>query len=409
MATPLTPMEQGGTWATPSEEVTFLDGVAESPRATYDAPSMSDRGTYPIHRVTVTEAPENAPVVMIVGGQHGNEPASREGALRWVRDLAYTTEPAWVDLLGRARFVAIPTANPHGTALASRYTPLNPTGVVDINRDHLAHVLAESRLIATTIRDYRPVLVVDMHEIPTANMQTVMLKESHITPADDGLKVIGREIAGAVKAALDAEGIPHAPYAQSTDPTTLNNNAALRGTQCILLETPTIMGGVGVDGAVRVGYHALMVNAIMGWLSTNLDALAEVTRGARDRYTARGVSRSEPFVADGVVINPAPVSYRNLATWPAQLDRLGIVGTTGEVSMIQPAMPLIPYVLDPESSHRLTEATRHAPPLPAAPTLAAPGTPKAVRANVNGEVREVTLIRMGTEDGPVTIWESAAQ
>ena len=126
---------------------------------------MSQRGE-PILGLLVTRAagtePANLdtsgrPTVVLVGQQHGDEPAGSEALLVISRELAHgLLEP----LLDRINVVVVPRANPDGAAVGTRVT----ANGVDMNRDHLLLNTPEARALAKVVNDYRPILVVDAHE-----------------------------------------------------------------------------------------------------------------------------------------------------------------------------------------------------------------------------------------------------
>lgn len=97
------------------------------------------------------------PTVVLIGQQHGNEPAGSEALLVISRELAQgLLEP----LLDRINVVVVPRANPDGAAAGTRVT----ANGVDMNRDHLLLHTPEARALAQVVNDYRPILVVDAHE-----------------------------------------------------------------------------------------------------------------------------------------------------------------------------------------------------------------------------------------------------
>ncbi|PUA96284.1 zinc carboxypeptidase [Acidovorax sp. 107] len=97
------------------------------------------------------------PTVVLIGQQHGDEPAGSEALLVLSRELAQgLLEP----LLDRINVVVVPRANPDGAEVATRVT----ANGVDMNRDHLLLNTPEARAVAQVINDYRPILVVDAHE-----------------------------------------------------------------------------------------------------------------------------------------------------------------------------------------------------------------------------------------------------
>ncbi|MBK8865949.1 MAG: peptidase M14 [Betaproteobacteria bacterium] len=99
------------------------------------------------------------PTVLLVGQQHGDEPAGAEALLAVARLLA---TPAWAVLLDRIDVVVLPRANPDGAALGLRWGRHG----VDINRDHLRLSSPEARAIGLLVRAYRPLVVADLHEYP---------------------------------------------------------------------------------------------------------------------------------------------------------------------------------------------------------------------------------------------------
>lgn len=97
------------------------------------------------------------PTVLLVGQQHGDEPAGAEALLVVVRELA---QGSMTPLLDRINVVIVPRANPDGSAENKRVTKDG----LDMNRDHLLLQTPEAQALARLARDYRPVVVVDAHE-----------------------------------------------------------------------------------------------------------------------------------------------------------------------------------------------------------------------------------------------------
>jgi hypothetical protein len=96
------------------------------------------------------------PTVLVLGQQHGNEPAGGEAALALADELAGPRAA----LLEQANVLIVPRANPDGAAAFSRTSAEG----IDINRDHLLLHSPEARLLAIVAREYRPHVVLDLHE-----------------------------------------------------------------------------------------------------------------------------------------------------------------------------------------------------------------------------------------------------
>ena len=83
---------------------------------------------------------------------HGNEASGRESCFTMARQLAFTQDPAILDMLSKITVLIMPSSNPDGRALNQRG---NSTGQ-DLNRDHALIEQAETKAQAQLIRDYTP-------------------------------------------------------------------------------------------------------------------------------------------------------------------------------------------------------------------------------------------------------------
>ncbi|MES2364101.1 MAG: M14 family metallopeptidase [Pseudomonadota bacterium] len=97
------------------------------------------------------------PTVLLVGQQHGNEPAGSEAMLVIARELS---QGLLQPMLERINVVIVPRANPDGAASDQRVTDSG----IDMNRDHLLLNTPEAQSLAKLARDYHPTVVVDAHE-----------------------------------------------------------------------------------------------------------------------------------------------------------------------------------------------------------------------------------------------------
>ncbi len=112
-------------------------------------------------RSAETDAPallrDGRPTVLLVGQQHGDEPAGAEALIVICQQLA---QGPLRSLLDRINVIVLPRANPDGAAGQRRVT----AGGIDANRDHLLLRTPEAQAQALLVRDYRPMVVVDAHE-----------------------------------------------------------------------------------------------------------------------------------------------------------------------------------------------------------------------------------------------------
>ena len=99
------------------------------------------------------------PTVLLIGQQHGDEPASAEALLVVASELA---SGSLQGLLDRINVLVLPRVNPDG---AARGQAAAANGV-DLDTDHLLLSTPEARAVAQLARDYRPLVVIDAHEYP---------------------------------------------------------------------------------------------------------------------------------------------------------------------------------------------------------------------------------------------------
>lgn len=161
-------------FTTNAELTQWLRDLAQSPspqgsHATLLELGLSQRGT-PLWAMVLARAPDarpdtleasKRPTVVLIGQQHGDEPASSEALLLVAQELAQgLLEP----LLAHLNVIVVPRANPDG-AEAGTHTTANG---VDLDTDHLVLNTPEAQALAALVRDYRPILVLDAHEFPVA-------------------------------------------------------------------------------------------------------------------------------------------------------------------------------------------------------------------------------------------------
>ncbi len=169
---PQTGFEQTGTWTTHEDELAFLQELVDTAvnPVTIEQVGTTAQGR-PLHQLalglgaTPNAVPRTMPTVMVLGSQHGNEPAGREASLKLLRDIAFADlgDPSNADLARILRdqtILVVPSANPDGRAAGSR---ANSRGF-DINRDHLALVTEEARAFADVILEWEPFMALDLHE-----------------------------------------------------------------------------------------------------------------------------------------------------------------------------------------------------------------------------------------------------
>lgn len=97
------------------------------------------------------------PTVLLIGQQHGDEPAGSEALLVIARELA---QGLLQPLLEKINVVIVPRANPDGAASQQHAT----ANGLDMSRDQLLLNAPETQALARLKSDYQPTVVLDAHE-----------------------------------------------------------------------------------------------------------------------------------------------------------------------------------------------------------------------------------------------------
>ena len=242
------------------------------------------------------------PTVLVIGQQHGNEPAGGEAALALAWQLAATSRAA---ILDRVNVLIVPRANPDG---AFHFVRGLADGA-DVNRDHLLEATPEGRALGRVFVDFQPDVVLDCHEF---GVKTRWLEKFGGLQRHDALiqyatvSNLPPALAAAaertfreplVKALADAGLSSSWYYASSYNmqdlvvsmggvvPDTGRNIAGLRNAVSFLIETR----GVGIGRAHfkrRVQTHLIAMNSMIDSAAANAPALLSTLRSIREDVAA---------------------------------------------------------------------------------------------------------------------------
>ena len=105
------------------------------------------------------EAAVDRPAVLLIGQQHGDEPATSEALMVIAQRLVAAPLTAVLD---RVDVVVLPRANPDGAANGRHATPSG----IDLDSDHLLLRTPEAQAQAQLVREFRPIAVIDLQEFP---------------------------------------------------------------------------------------------------------------------------------------------------------------------------------------------------------------------------------------------------
>ena len=291
----------------------------------------------PIEALAFTRPPPSPavarrPTVVLLAGQHGDEPAGTEALIVVAQDLA---SGRLANILERVDVVVLPRANPDGAAAFTR----NAADGTDVNRDHLLLSSPEARAIAKLMVDVAPIVVLDLHEYPVSPVFTAKFGGVQRFDALIQYATVANLPAFVTKAAeewfrvpliagLRGAGMSVDWYStMSTDPSdrTLTmgsvgpqvgrNTSGLRNAVSLLVETRG--GGMGrVDLKRRVNTHVTAVANVLTSAARHADDLVKL-RQFVERDTIAQACRGD------VVLEAAPT--------PSEYTTQMLDPTTGDV------------------------------------------------------------------------------
>lgn len=411
----ITPFEASGhtEWTTLEEEEDLYQVLNATGRLTVEVlgPASPPRDSRLVRRVTVDlpNTPHDAPSVLFVGLQHGNEPVGREILLSTIRDLAETTDPAMLDLLSRCRFHFIPTANP---SAFPDWRAVYGQGGANMNREHLSLALAESQYMQQTITDLDPVAVLDFHEhfAPVDNRFRIEFLPGEHPMGDSPVDALSSELMTAIQERLDSDDIEHGLYSPaSTNVYVLRGATSIQGRMFLLVETPARENIISPQ--TRFQWYTIARDEILGWFAEHIEEASTTVAEGK----VRQAFRTDPFdLTNGQVLDPPPAAYTFPAPPPHHFEVFGLGYTEADgivtVHMEQPGRAMIPYLLDPDAPDPIVPAVRvAAPPLP--PLDPADAHPPldladalAMRVQLNGHTYDALQIRTIFNGRIVKVW-----
>ncbi|WP_227002617.1 M28 family peptidase [Salicibibacter kimchii] len=378
---PTTGFEDSGgeEWTSHEDELAFLEEVAEqSERMTYSeiGTSLEDR---PLHLVKIgaPEPPSDEEVtdgnnMLVIGSQHGNEPAGQEMALQLLRDLAFTEDPELVEQLNEATIMFIPTANPDGRVADIR----GNANEVDINRDHLNLEEPEVQGIAGVLEEFSPDITVDAHERPSAtgdpDMEMQWVRNLNV---DDPLRELNEEmVEDNLRPDVEEAGFSTGLYGDATESTL--------GLETVLSQMVGLRHGLGLltesageqDPEYRVEAQMETLESTLEFYHERMEDITAAVNEAPDRKATDGEEQNEPFYLDGAdirepdesdILDPHACGYmlhtsqaedleRHIDAFSLETEDVSEHGVF--VSMGQPMMTVVPFLMDEEATYNEVSA-----------------------------------------------------
>lgn len=357
MTPPQTQIEIDGSNTTMAQEEALLDQIAAETSATVTIAGHSVEGL-PIRCMSIGNA--DGPALLVVSGQHGTETRSREGVFQFLRDVAYSEDPAVLAALAEHQVVVIPTVNPDGLG-----TVRNNANDIDINRDYLNLTQPEARAVFGVLSAVRPLITYDAHE-SASGAGTWQPLPSLRPDTHPDLSAASVALLDTINGQVTMEGWTVSPY-----PLDQYSWVALGNVACnfhgfgILGESSANWSGA--DRYVRAWLHRNAAHTSLLWLHEHREDL----EAARAASILAAEAPDVPVVipdrpgAGGTRTTPEPFTTANVAGYelyepiPAHLlDAHGIVATDTFVSVQQEARAAVVALCDPASLFRVVTASR---------------------------------------------------
>ena len=260
------------------------------------------------------------PAVVVVAGQHGDEPAGTEALIVVAQDLASGRSER---ILDRVDVVLVPRANPDGAARFQR----GAADGADINRDHLLLNTPEAQAHARLLVEFEPIVVLDLHEYAVGGAFVekfdalqrfdVLLQAASVANLPPFVGKAAEEwFRQPLVANLRTAGLSADWYATtSANPADRKlsmggvgaqigrNAAGLRHSVSLVVETRG--GGLGrIDLKRRVQSHVVAVNSVLANAATRAGDLVKL-RQFVDRETAARACQGEAVLEAA----PTPSEY----------------------------------------------------------------------------------------------------
>lgn len=373
MAFPTTSFEDSAAdfpaWTPLAEEATFLAAVAaETSRVSVSELSTTAQGRSIWEaRIGYPNAPTDQELkdkdcLFIIAAMHGNEPSGRESALQFIRDLGATADAGLIAYLTDHPVIVMPTTSPDARAANTR---LNSFGR-DPNHQFVDFMDAESRAMGSVLRDYRPAIVVDLHEKPNGSAIDVETLWPTIDEAHASIASLGSALNTFVRDDLTVAGYTNSNYSDGTKVARIvRNNTALRNRIALLVENYGQGATDGITSKAAAAASLRVLNTVVDWHIANEATIASTLVSV----DAETVEDGQNLVAViDPAINPGPAGYRlteaQVATVSLQLDLMGLevqdlwYGGYSFVSMAQETKRQAPFLLDALSDYNVVSGTR---------------------------------------------------
>lgn len=302
--------------------------------------------------------------LIITGGVHRAEDASREMVMMKTRDMAYNYNGKYNDFFERYTIYAIPTVNPETTTR-------NNAQRLNINRDAYDLETTEMPLLMKFVNEKNPHIYIDFHERSgTADMKLEFIDPSNLdSNSEASIKKSSAEMELYIRDILETKGYATSIYPQGIiGPGMTVAAAALMGA---ITSTPETH--IEIPWENRVSGQKETFDSLISWCMNNQVLIRNTKIGfqnnfikPRDNFVLLNgdneyylpATKKTIKVPNGYIIDENEDFSKWVETYGIEIDENDFV------PIEQKAGRLLPHLLDPESDKAVVSAVRVEPPEP---------------------------------------------
>lgn len=216
---------------------------------------------------------------MIMAGQHGDEVASREAVLIWLREMLESTDPTLATWLTNNCILVVPCVNVDNIGV-TRHT-VNDS---DLNRNWVSRSTPEVTAAASVFGLYNVLVCIDAHEGGITGTPMMKIDVSPSPEVHNDIKAVNTSLYNAVWDAFVAAGKPIGQYTATAPDLTwaINQIPAVMHAAALLLESPSLLqpNMYSPDPQMRIDTHLLSFRTAFTHFRANQAAYASAKAAA---------------------------------------------------------------------------------------------------------------------------------
>lgn len=345
-----TQYEIDGNWSSNEYGDTVVQSIADETNAVLDVIGQSYESR-DIYRLTIGTGDR---LLIVTGGVHRSEPASREMVLMKARDVCYNSNGNYTSYLNNHKIMFIPTVSPDVE------TRNNAQGL-NINRDAYALETPEMQALMEVMAVEHPDIYVDFHERGgAAQDQVEFIDVMNLDPNSSSyVRNASTNMISFIESELNNDGYATAPYPQGIiGPGMTISAAGLMGSVTMTPETY-----IEAEPQFRIDALGHVFEDVLNWHTQNESLIDDVRANyqikPKDTYTLlNGDNEYYRNATELEITTPQGYSVTgDFSLWEGVYN----FSNNGGITVEQHAGRLLPHLLETDSDMAVVEATRIEP------------------------------------------------